>query len=212
VTPLLLSLLILPFILPRDPSPGLLHSKADSRRLDCERMNVEAGSRRYPGLIRPNAPRGEYVERSAVVCRERLMVPGSRGDQDEAILSTLDDRAANIADLASSLHPELSERMWLVETHYSDAAVSAKIGFATKNALVSQGLSVSDRTPRLAVGDVTVLTRMAPSDAWSTACQRYIANDSIGENDALLAVVIRDPRETVLHAGLCTTGGWTWLQ
>ncbi len=209
---LLIALAILPFVLPDDPSPGLVHSRESSRRYDCQRESVTTASRRYPGRVRPDSPRGEYVARSAVLCQERLMAPGSRDALDEAILLTLDDRAAQMATLAGSLHPEFSERTWLVETHYPDAAVSAKIGFATKNALVGQGLSVTDRAPRLAVGDVDVITRLSPADAWPTACQRYVANGSVGSGDALLAVVIRDPRETVLHAGLCTDGGWTWLQ
>ncbi len=209
---LLLSLVILPFILPDDPSPGLVHSRESSRRYDCQRESVTTASRRYPGRVRSDAPRGEYVERSAVLCLERLMAPGSRPALDEAILSSLDDRAAQVADLADALHPELSARRWLVETHYPDAEVSAKISFATKNALVRQGLSVTDRAPRLAVGDVDIITRLAPADAWPAACERYIANGSVGPEDALLAMVIRDPRETILHAGLCTEGGWAWLQ
>ena len=34
----------------------------------------------------------------------------------------------------------------------------------------------------------------------------------LGAGDALLAGLLRDPRETALHAGVCAGGQWTWLQ
>ncbi len=209
---LLLSLALLPFLLPDDPAPGLLHSRDDARRLDCERVGTAAGSRRFPGRVTPDAPRGELIERSAVICRERMMRPGLREARDEAILSTLSDRATELAELASSRHTELAGRTWLVDVHYPSAEVSAKIALATRDAMVRGGLSVSDRTPLLTAADVEIITRMSPDEAWPAACQRYAASGSLGDDDALLAVVTRDPRETILHAGLCSRGGWLWMQ
>jgi hypothetical protein len=71
---------------------------------------------------------------------------------------------------------------------------------------------VSDRVPLLSAEDVNVLTRMHPDAAYPAACQRYAATGALGPGEALLAIVRRDPRETVLHAGLCVDGGWAWLK
>ena len=207
-----LSLLLLPYKGARDPAPGLLRSKQASRSLECERVSPETASQRYPGQIETARPRGDYVERSVLICQERLLGPHLRAPQDEAILSTLDEHALAVASAAQALRPDLAERTWLVETHYPSAQVSAKISFATKNALVRQGLLVSDRTPVLAVGDVEVITRMEPESAYPVACRRYAETGALGAEHALLAVVSLDPRETILHAGLCDRGTWSWLQ
>ncbi len=195
-----------------DPAPSMIRTKKQSRTLECERLTAEAGSRRHPGEIIASRPRGDFVHRRAVVCAERLAKPGLRPARDEAILADLDDRATELAAAAASLRPDLKERTWLVETYYPSAQVSSKLAFATKNALMLQGLSVSDRTPVLGAGDVGVLTRMSPDKAYPAACERYYAIGSLGEDDALLAVVSRDRRETTLHAGLCTRGQWIWLR
>jgi hypothetical protein len=175
-------------------------------------MSAEIASARYPGVIEAPRPRGDYVERSALVCAQRLMRPGLRADRDEAILSSLEPLVTELTATAGDLHPELATRTWLVEAFYPSAPVSAKLSFATKNALVEKGLQVSDRTPTLSAGDVDVLTRMPPEEAYPAACRRYEDNGSLHAGDALLAVVSRDPRETTLHAGLCTDGQWSWLR
>ena len=81
-----------------------------------------------------------------------------------------------------------------------------------RNLDVVMGLRVSDRTPSLGVGDIDVITLMAPEDAYPSACQRYFANNSLHEDEALLAVLSLDPRETILHVGICASGQWMWLQ
>lgn len=207
---LLVMLLVL--LVPSDPAPGLTHAKHRSRRLECERVSTETASARYPGQIVTPGSRDSYTDRSTVVCRERLMRPGLRTARDEAILSTLDAKVNELAITAGSLRPDLADQTWLVEAYYPSAPVSAKIAFATKNALVGRGLRVSDRAPTLAAGDIDVITRMSPSEAYPAACQRYLATGSLGEDDVLLAIVSRDPRETILHAGLCTRGQWSWLK
>jgi hypothetical protein len=210
-------LLLLPvgcaqLMLRADPAPGLSRSQTSSRNLDCERVTAETASQEHPGRFAPSRPRGDFVERSVILCRERLTRPGLREPRDEAILSSLDAQATGLATAAESLRPDLREQTWLVEAYYPSAPVASKISFATKNALMTRGLGVSDRTPTLAAGDVEVVTRMPPDEAFPTACRRYYATGSLGERDALLAVGIRDPRETILHAGLCTRGQWTWLK
>lgn len=165
-----------------------------------------------PGEIAPERPRGEYVNRDALVCTERLMRPGLRADRDEAVLSSLDALVTDLTGAAGDLHPELAAQTWLVEAYYPSTQVSAKLSFAAKNALVARGLRVSDRTPILSAGDVDVLTRLGPEAAYPGACRRYTDNGSLHPGDTLLAVVSRDPLETTLHAGLCTDGVWTWLK
>lgn len=195
-----------------DPAPGAVHGRAWSRRFDCERMSTEVASSRYPGRIVGPAPRGDLVERSALACRERWARPGLREPREDAILSDLEDTATELTSAAAALRPDLSDRTWLVEAYYPPGPVGPKIAFATKNALMRGGLRVSDRAPALALGDVEVLGQLEPDVAYPAACQRYAAAGSLGAGDVLLAVVLRDPRETMLHGGLCDQGRWTWLR
>lgn len=202
---------LLPLLGLVDGAPGLTRTKAAVREHDCERMSVETAERRYPGQVPPVRPRGEYLERGAVVCRERLL-SGVRDARDEAILATLEARASELSEVVGALRPDLAGHTWLVEAHHPSVAVNGKIAFATKNALVRRGLVVSDRTPALGAGDIDVLTRMPPADAYPAACQRMSDGGMLKDTDVLLAVVLLDPRETALHAGLCAQGRWTWLR
>ncbi len=196
----------------RDPSPGPNRPKEWSRNLSCERWDAVAGSHRYPGEIKPPPPRGGYVERFTMVCREPMLRPGLRSPLDGALLGALQTSTVALVDAAASLRPDLAGSTWLVEVFVPSPPVAAKLAFATKNALMGRGLSVSDRTPLLAAGDVEVLTRMPPDEAYPAACARYFATGSLSNSDALLAVVSRDPRETIVHAGICVAGTWTWLR
>lgn len=202
---------LIPFFGP-DPAPSTVRSRTRADRLECERVTTEQGTRSRPGLVRPTNPRGDFVERSVVICTDLAMRPGLRSARDEAILSDLDVRASELATAAVALWPELDAKTWLVETFYPNAQVATKIAFAAKNALMEQGVQVSDRLVTLAVGDIAVLTRMSPSDAYPAACERYHALGSLRPDDVLLALVYRDPRETQLHGGLCVAGRWTWLR
>ena len=208
----LLSLAVLPFVLHPDPAAGWLRSKDASRRLECTHLSAEVGQRQRPGEVVISPPRGDYVERHAVLCAERLVRSDLRAPRDEAILSTLDADSAALATAAAGRRPDLAGRTWLVESYYPNPQVSAKLSFATKNALAGQGLQVSDRTPILGAADVEVLTRLAPELAYPAACERYVQAGGLRAGDALLAVISLDPRETALHAGLCVDGRWTWLQ
>lgn len=194
-----------------DPAPGLARSKTWTRNLECERLTAREGHGQYPGVIAEPDPRTELFERAALVCRERFARLGLRTPREEAVLSELEGSASAIG-AAAALWPELAGRTWLVEVFDPSTAVAGKIGFATKNALLRGGMRVSDRTPVLSAGDVDVLLRMPPDEAYPAACHRWADNGSLGAADVLLAVVVRDPRETFLHAGLCVSGGWTWLR
>lgn len=209
---ILLSLAILPFIAPLGPHPGVVWSRDEVRSLDCEWVTAEAGSRQYPGRVAADDPRGGFIERGAVLCQERLMRPGLRADRDELILADLEAMTADLAGVAAAQRPDLDARTWLVEAHYPSASVASKITFAAKNSLVELGLSVSDRMPTLSAGDVDVIIRLAPTEAYPAACRRYLATGSLGADDALLSVILRDDQETILHAGLCEQGQWTWLK
>jgi hypothetical protein len=208
---LILALMIIP-PMNRDPAPGAGRTIDASRRLVCDNLSVEQGSQQRPGQILPERARGDFVERNVVVCRQLLIPPNLRAPRDEAVLAELDTWTADYAMAVQSLRPDLADHNWMVEVYYPSAPVSTKIGFAAKNALMGQGLSVTDRTPTLAVGDIDVLTRLPPSLAYPAACERYTDIGGIGDDDVLLALVTRDPRETILHAGLCTGGHWTWLR
>lgn len=194
------------------PLPGPFRSKAEVRDLECERVGPYEIERDRPGAVRPVGPRGQGALREVVVCRERVLRTGVRAPDEEAVLTTLDDTASSIAIAVASLRPDLRDRTWLVEAHHTSPAVGTKIAFAAKNALVAQGLSVSDRLPLLSAADVQVVTRMAPDDAWATACRRWSDTGGLRPGDALLAVVLRDARATGLHAGVCDGGRWSWLR
>ena len=196
----------------KNPAPGWNAGKSWGRNLECERLTAEAGSRAYPGLIAPPAPRDRFVARTTLVCRERFIGLGLRTSLDDAVLTGLDATTITLSETATSLRPDLAGATWLVEVFVPNPAVAVKVAFATKNALMNNGLTVSDRTPLLAAGDIGVITRMAPEEAYPTACLRYFATGSLGAEDALLAVVALDPRETVLHAGLCVGGEWSWVR
>ena len=207
-----LSLVLLASSTSKDPAPGWNRTVSEARNMDCERLDGATASRRYPGRIQAPGARGDNIERSALVCRERIMAEGLRPAQDEAVLTGLDAAVSGFAAAAGSLRPDLAERTWLVEAHYPSAPVSSKIAFAAKNALNRQGLQVSDRALVLSAGDVYALTRLDPTEAWPAACRRYAATGALGDGDALLAVVMMDARETALHAGICEQGRWVWLQ
>lgn len=195
-----------------DPMPNLFHSRSELRGWECEDLSMREGARRYPGRVVQSESRAVDPDRRLVVCAERWLRPGVRDPREDAILSELKATADGLARAAASTRPELRSRNWLVEVSYPVPLVSGKLGFAVKNALVDDGLSVSDRHPALAAGDVSVLARLPPLDAWPAACFRWRDSGALGPRDALLAVALLDPRETALHAGLCVDGGWSWLR
>ncbi len=196
----------------RDPlARGLPHG-VKLRDLDCEHLS-EHGARLALGVdTDEDHPRGDFLRRRTVLCRERLLPRGTRRAQDDAILGDLRATAGELASLAADRQPDAAGRTWLVETYYPDTQIAYKIGFAVKGALLERSLPVSDRVPTLAAGDVEVLGQVAPDRAYPLACARFAAAGALGPGEALLGVVLRDSRETVLHAGTCVDGRWSWLR
>ena len=211
-------LLILAVLVPvvatvtNDPAPSLTQSTAESRNIECVRLSEAAALGRYPGRVAEPSPRGDYIETSAVECRHNVMQAGDRPGRDEAILSGLSPMSSEIAQTAIALGADVDGKTWLVDAFYPDAAVAGKITFAAKTALIERAQKVSDRIPILASGDILVLGRLEPRQAYPVACSRYWAEGSLGEAEVLLAVVLLDARETILHAGLCAKGNWRWLR
>lgn len=191
------------------PWPGLRRYKA--RDLDCERLEAGVASRRYPGVVDPPYPKGDRAHREALICRQRLLRPGLRGAATEALLQGLQDHAVGVAGAVRAEAPALEGRTWLVEAHLAEVAVGAKVRFATLNALMAEGLVVSDRLPVWSAGDVRALSALPGAAVLPEACARMHALGQLGPDTALLALTQLDRRETGLHAGVCADGAWTWL-
>jgi hypothetical protein len=211
---LFVALFYLPSLLEdaQEPMDGWLPAAVELENLDCEPITVDGARQIAPGRIPEPSARGDFLERRAVICRERLMSPGIRRAGDDAMLSGLSGHAEEMAALVAALEPDERERTWLVETFHPDPAVGHKIGFAVKNALMGRSLKVSDRAPTLAAGDIQVIGSLEPAAAYPLACTRYAAAGSLGAGDGLLAIVLRDRSETILHAGICTDGRWRWMR
>jgi hypothetical protein len=194
-----------------DPSPGFFQSKAAARNLDCTRLTQAQAHELHPGRVPEPAARDiAGGSTDALVCASRIMNHGERPPRDEAILSSLRQTVGAITQLASALTPE--EVTWHVDAFYPDPAVAAKIAVAARTDLAERGRRVSDRVPLLAAGDIALLGTLPPRDAYPLACARYQAHQSLGDADAFLGLMIVDPRETALHAGLCIRGAWRWLR
>lgn len=190
----------------RDPIDGLLPAEVDANELDCTVLTSEGAERIAPGEV-PQPERGDSLDRRAVVCRERLLPQGTRRAQDDAILMDLRRHAKTLASSAAD-----TQRTWLVEVYHPRPAVAQKIDFAVKAALLDRDFRVTDRAPTLAAGDIEVIGRLSHDRAWPLACMRYAATGSVGPKDALLGIVLRDHRETILHAGTCIDGRWQWVR
>lgn len=208
--PILLAF-VLPFLGP-DPSPSLTRSTERARRLQCVPAGEEALKAERPGVLQDNRPRGDFVDRRFMVCREHLLRLDLRHPRDDAILADLTETIDGLVTAATAIRPDLADRTWLVESFYPNPQVDPKIRLASQIVLLREGLSVSDRRPTLSAGDLDVILRLPPADAYPTACARYTRSGSLGEGDALLAIVHRDPQETALHAAVCADGRWMWIR
>lgn len=192
------------------PLPWPFFGGLRQRNLECDVLDPQLASERYPGRINAPRPRGDYVARTVIACQERLFAPGVRPPREDAVLSDLDARTAALAQRAATV--TAPGRTWMVEANDVSGPLTAKIRFATQNALMAEGLAVSDRLPRLAPADMYILGRRPPLEAWPAACVRYAATGTLGPTDALLVVTALHPSETNLHAGVCLDGAWRWLQ
>jgi hypothetical protein len=191
-----------------DPAPGAFRSRAFSRGLHCEDLSLEEAQLRYPGRVPASRAQGD-LERRVEVCAKPLLRPGLRSGRDEEVLRLARDAAADFA--AAPERAALTGRTWVVDAHYPDAQVAAKLRFSTQNALMDRGFTVSDRTPLLGAAELTAVTRLSALEAYPEACRRYAANGTLRASDALLAVVHLDAQETRLHAGICADGVWSWV-
>ena len=193
-----------------DPLSGIFHTKSDTRNQECIHMTQAQAHARYPGLVDQPPARALSLETDALVCTQRYLSQGERLGRDEAVLSTLQETTAEIAQRTSTLFP--GDRTWFVDVFYPEPRVAAKVTVATKVQLVERGRHVSDSVPILAAGDIEVLARMPPQKAYPLACARYFSERSLAKDDIFLGVMLLDARETQLHAGVCQQGGWTWMQ
>jgi hypothetical protein len=211
-TLLIMLLLPLPAFMGRayDPSPGILQSKEEARNLECIRLSQAEAHERFPGAVPEPPARGSWSTTDALTCTRRFMRIGERPARDEVILSSLRQTVGGITQAASAL--EAGELTWHVDAFYPEPAVAAKISVAAKTELAERGRKVSDRVPVLAAGDIAVLWKLPPKQAYPLACARYFAEGTLTERDVFLGLMIVDARETQLHAGLCVRGEWKWLQ
>ena len=193
-----------------DPAPGITQSKKYSRNLECNRLSQAAAHDLFPGKVPDLPPRGSYSNIDALVCQTRITEPGDRANRDEAVLLTLRATVGDITRLASAQAPEHAR--WHVDAFYPQAAVAQKISVAARTDLAERGHLVSDRVPVLAAGDIAVLARLPAAKAYPLACARYFKEAVLEGDDAFLGLMIIDPRETELHAGLCLQSGWKWLR
>lgn len=211
-TILFMLLMPLPVFMGRahDPSPGIFQSREDARNLECTRLSQAEAHERFPGEVPEPPARGTWAVTDALTCTRRFMRIGERPARDEVILSSLRQTVGDITQTASSL--EEGELTWHVDAFYPQPAVAAKISVAARTELVEKGRKVSDRVPVLAAGDLAILWQLPPERAYPLACERYFAEGVLTERDVFLGLMIVDPRETGLHAGLCVKGEWKWLQ
>ena len=121
----LAAMVILPFVLHADPSASMFRSKDQARRYECESTSAEQGDTLRPGQVVTSPPRGDYVERDAVICVERLMRPGLRAPRDEAILSSLDSITSELASNAVGIKAEDADGRSLVPAAQGDATALA---------------------------------------------------------------------------------------
>lgn len=194
-----------------DPAPGLLTSIAESRRIVCSRASIEEAKKAHPGLLEDAHPRGDFIEREAMLCAEPIVGSQQRNPRDAAILWGLTQTSEQMASQLTEV-TGAQEATWLVEVHYPSAAVVSKVSFAAKGALLHNGLQVSDRLPVLGVGDIEVLSSLPALQAYPLACRRYYSPGRLTQDDAVLSLMVLDSRETELHAGACVRGQWTWLR
>lgn len=190
--------------------PLLFATKVERRNLDCTRLLEEEAVEKFPGQI-PKQPAKEIAgaQVDVLVCSKRVMELGERPPRDEAILSTLTAQISGLTERASALVG--AEVVWHVDAFYPSPHVGQKIASAAKASLVERGYAVSDRVPLLPAGDVSVLALLPPSEQYRTACARAFSSEVLGADDALLGLILIDPKETQLHGGVCRRGEWSWL-
>jgi hypothetical protein len=211
---LILLLVPMPDLVERvsDPSHAIWQSRTQARNMDCVRMSQARAHELYPGRVpEPEGRTTPGAQFGALACTRRFVGYGERADRDEAILSNLRQSVGELTEVASARVPG-ADVTWHVDAYYPSPAVAAKISVAARMHLAETGRRVSDRVPLLAAGDLSVLSRMGAREAYALACARYFQHRALAGNEAFLGLMIVDPRETQLHAGVCVDGVWRWLQ
>lgn len=190
--------------------PLVFKSKVDRRNLDCTRLSEVEAQARFPGHV-PPMPSKEIAGPTAdvLLCSARYLETGERSARDEAILSSLTTQVTGLAESAAALAP--AGARWHVDAFYPSLAVAQKIAVAARTTLAERGHAVSDRVPTLAAGDVAVLATLPQSEVYRTACARSWATEVLRDDEVFLGLMIVDPKETMLHGGLCVRGEWRWL-
>lgn len=192
-----------------DPSPGLFVTKATSRRFECLRLEPAAAHALRPDRFPEPFARMPDLSPEAVQCLPTMLAPGERGRREDALLREL---TASVQDLAQRAVTAAPGRSWLVEAFDPDLELGAKLAAAGRVELARRRHVVSERVPLLAPADVSVISSRPWREAFPLACARYAAEGSLDAQDALLALVTLDARETQLHGGLCADGLWRWLR
>ena len=192
-----------------DPAPGLFQSKADARALECVRVTQAEAHALHPEAVSAPNPRTANLENTdAILCQPRMMRQDERPARDDLILSSLRSEVGQIDSIVATR----GDVTWHVDAFYPRQEVASKIALAAKTDLAERGQRVSDRPPVLAAADLSVLGTLSPRQAFPLACTRYFAEGGLTDQDGFLALMIIDPREAVLHAGVCLRGTWRWLQ
>ncbi|MBE2250720.1 MAG: hypothetical protein IAE78_14380 [Myxococcus sp.] len=190
--------------------PVLFKTREERRNLDCYRLAQADAAARFPGQVPPQPARQIAGENTDVLtCSTRYLRVDERPARDEAILSTLSAQVAGLAETAAALVAPGAR--WHVDAFYPSLPVAQKIAVAARTSLAERGLEVSDRVPTLTAGDVAVLATLPQSEVYRVACARSFSTSVMGPDDVFLGLMIVDPRETALHAGLCQRGAWRWL-
>jgi hypothetical protein len=184
--------------------------ETDRRRFSCERMTQARAHELHPGRVPEPGPRtGALNQGYAFVCVPRELPIDFRAPREEAILSNL---STTIAALTESAVAAVPNAHWTVDAFYPDRVMTAKLATAARTRLAERGAHVTNGVPLLAAGDLLVMRTMTIDKKFPVACRRFHDEGSLGPDDAFLAIVLVDSRETDLHAGICVNGNWRWLQ
>lgn len=195
-----------------DPSAGVMRSKQESRNLECQRISQAEAHARHPVAVPEPAARATSAVTDALDCQRLYMREGERPARDELVLSSLRKDVSELIATAAAKIPNGQSVVWHVDAFYPEQAVAAKVAVAARTQMAELGFAVSDRVPLLAAGDIAVLGRMPPQQAYPVACSRYVAQGLLDDNHVFLGFMLVDAREGQLHAGLCMRGKWTWLR
>ncbi|MDX2020585.1 MAG: hypothetical protein SF187_10110 [Deltaproteobacteria bacterium] len=195
-----------------DPSAGVLRGKQEARNLECQRISAAEAHARHPVQVPEPPARATGAQVDALDCQRLYMREGERPARDEMVLSSLRRDVAELVAAARAKVPHEPPLVWHVDAFYPDQAVAAKVAVAARTHMAELGLTVSDRVPLLAAGDIAVLGRLPAQQSYPTACARYVDQGVLGDDHVFMGLMIVDGREGQLHAGLCRRGQWTWLR